>query len=514
MMTTFVLLLLILIPVASPLSFNFTGFRSDDRNITYERACAENNAIQLTKNVKHSIARATYAKPLHLYDKSTRRLTDFNTHFSFVIDSNKSTNYGDGIVFFLAPVNSRIPPGVSEGGRFGLTTEAETNNSTDYPFVAVEFDIYKNPYDPKPDHVGIDLNSVLSVTNITWWSSIPDGRENQARISYDSVSKNLSVVFTGFFNNKTVLQNLSYVVDLREYLPSLVTFGFAAATGDSTAAQTVLSWSFNSTLPDEIVTSSANHSSNKSDTGLAIGLSVGGVVASGLVLILFVMWKKRKNSWENEDNEEIEWMRKNWRGVLGRRSFCTRSWLKQQTNLQPKRSLEREEWEQCVVHRDIKSCNVMLDSNFNAKLGDFGLARLIDHEKTSQTTNVAGTMGYMAPEYCITGKASKESDMFSFGVVALEIACGRKPINHNLAENSRVMVEWVWELCRKGKLLDAADPKLSGEFIQEEMERLMIVGLWCAHPNSKLRPSIGQVIQIINFEASLPVLSLEMPEAN
>ncbi|KAI7738483.1 hypothetical protein M8C21_024862 [Ambrosia artemisiifolia] len=105
-----------------------------------------------------------------------------------------------------------------------------------------------------------------------------------------------------------------------------------------------------------------------------------------------------------------------------------------------------EEWEQCVLHRDIKSSNVMLDSNFNAKLGDFGLAKLVDHEKGSQTTVLAGTLGYMAPECLVTGRATKESDVFSFGVVALEIACGRKPIEDKAQENQVRLLEWVWDL--------------------------------------------------------------------
>ncbi|KAJ7943772.1 putative Kinase [Quillaja saponaria] len=99
-----------------------------------------------------------------------------------------------------------------------------------------------------------------------------------------------------------------------------------------------------------------------------------------------------------------------------------------------------EEWEQCVVHRDIKSSNIMLDSNFNVKLGDFGLARLMDHELGPKTTGLAGTLGYLAPEYVTTCRASKESDIYSFGIVALEIATGKKSID---PREDKGLVEWV-----------------------------------------------------------------------
>ncbi|KAL6847084.1 hypothetical protein ACP4OV_022937 [Aristida adscensionis] len=171
-----------------------------------------------------------------------------------------------------------------------------------------------------------------------------------------------------------------------------------------------------------------------------------------------------------------------------------------------------QEWEQCVVHRDIKPSNVMLDSSFNAKLGDFGLARLIDHGRGSHTTVLAGTRGYMDPECIITGRASTESDVYSFGVVLLEIACGRKPIV--VGEDAMIhLVQRVWELYGRGLILDAADARLKQEFNVQEMETVMVVGLWCAHPDQSLRPSIRQAVNVLRLEAALPSLPPRMPVA-
>ncbi|KAM4119687.1 hypothetical protein ACJW30_03G078000 [Castanea mollissima] len=170
-----------------------------------------------------------------------------------------------------------------------------------------------------------------------------------------------------------------------------------------------------------------------------------------------------------------------------------------------------EEWEQCVVHRDIKSSNIMLDSNFNAKLGDFGLARLVDHELGLQTTVLAGTMGYLAPECFTTGTASKESDVYSFGVVCLEIACGRKPVDPRVEPSKVRLVKWVWDLYGNGQLLEAVDKRLDMEFDEGQIKSLMVVGLWCCHPDPTSRPSIRQVMHVLKFEASLPNLPSKLP---
>ncbi|XP_074569122.1 L-type lectin-domain containing receptor kinase IX.1-like [Curcuma longa] len=176
-----------------------------------------------------------------------------------------------------------------------------------------------------------------------------------------------------------------------------------------------------------------------------------------------------------------------------------------------------EEWEQCVVHRDIKPSNVMLDSSFNAKLGDFGLARLVDHQQGQHATGVAGTLGYLAPECFHTGKASKESDVYSFGVVALEIATGRRAVEHNKeAEEEVRLLEWVWDMNGQGRLMEAADRRLEAQFeeaqFEVQMERLMLVGLWCAHPDQAQRPSMREAIQALRFEATtIPSLPKTLP---
>ncbi|XP_037439397.1 L-type lectin-domain containing receptor kinase IX.1-like [Triticum dicoccoides] len=172
-----------------------------------------------------------------------------------------------------------------------------------------------------------------------------------------------------------------------------------------------------------------------------------------------------------------------------------------------------QEWEQCVLHRDIKPSNIMLDASFAAKLGDFGLARLVDHGRGSHTTVLAGTMGYMDPECMTTGCTSAESDVYSLGVVLLEIACARRPLAVAEEEQMVHLAQRVWASYGVGRVLDAADARLEGEFDGDEMERVMVVGLWCAHPDRSLRPSIRQAVGVLRREQPLPTLPERMPVA-
>jgi serine/threonine protein kinase len=171
------------------------------------------------------------------------------------------------------------------------------------------------------------------------------------------------------------------------------------------------------------------------------------------------------------------------------------------------------EWEQRVVHGDIKPSNIMLDSLLGTKLGDFGLARLVDHGAgLLQTTKVVlGTTGYIDPEFVNTRRPSTESDVYSFGVVLLEIVSGLRPVIET-PERSFTLLRWVWSLYGRNAILDAADERLRGDEAEERwMERVLVVGLWCANPERSERPSVAQAMHALQSEETkLPELPLHM----
>ncbi|KAI4349176.1 hypothetical protein L6164_009804 [Bauhinia variegata] len=177
-----------------------------------------------------------------------------------------------------------------------------------------------------------------------------------------------------------------------------------------------------------------------------------------------------------------------------------------------------QECENQVIHRDIKTSNIMLDEGFNARLGDFGLARQTEHDKSPDATVAAGTMGYLAPEYLLTGRATEKTDVFSYGAVVLEVASGRRPIEKDATGVGKVgassnLVEWVWSLHREGRLLMAADPRLENEFDEGEMRRVLLVGLACSHPDPTDRPTMRGVVQMLVGESEVPIVPTTKPSA-
>ncbi|KAK8490409.1 hypothetical protein V6N13_076424 [Hibiscus sabdariffa] len=173
-----------------------------------------------------------------------------------------------------------------------------------------------------------------------------------------------------------------------------------------------------------------------------------------------------------------------------------------------------EEGEQVVLHRDIKASNVLLDSELNGRLGDFGLARLYDRNGDPQTTRLVGTLGYIDPELTRIGRATKASDVFSFGAFLLEVACGRKPFDPNKPPEEIFLVDVVNRSFKRDAIVECSDPRLQGNYVVEEMERVLKLGLLCSNTKSDLRPTIKQVVQFLEGSASLPDIPLDIRPQN
>ncbi|KAI7731503.1 hypothetical protein M8C21_015289, partial [Ambrosia artemisiifolia] len=546
--------LVFMIHSVTSLTFNLTniGPSNQNRDIVSqgEGSYISNDGIQVTpdgigSDRSQKAGRATYIRPLHLWDNRTGELASFSTNFTFVIDSNREIYYGDGLTFFLAQNNSVISP----GGAMGLPVNSTTAEAISR-FVAVEFDTFGNDWDPIPrtnvsmgDHVGISISSLASVRSQRWLSNVTDGRVCRAWIRYDSVSNNLSVSFTGFLNGTAVRQDgLVYTVDLRRQLPEWVIFGFSAATGAQFQKNNVRSWTFDSSdlqvdqnneEPPNTGLDSVEEKNSK--LGLVVGIPVGVIFLS---IIAFALWRNRRKVAEHEEEEEnsvdVE-MNNEFETGTGAKRYSYHELANSTGNFAEKEKLGeggfggvykgflKESSTYIAVKRVSKSSkqgmkeyasevkiisrlrhrnlvqligwchqkgelllvyehmeNGSLDSHlFKGKsllTWETRYRILVDHDKGSQTTMLAGTLGYMAPECLLT--------------------------------------EWVWELYGAGTLLEGVDPSLGSDFDEEEIKRLMIVGLWCVHPDSESRPSMRHAIKVLNSEASIPLLPPNMPVAS
>ncbi|TXG54073.1 hypothetical protein EZV62_019329 [Acer yangbiense] len=253
-----------------------------------------NQAIQLTinqrdKSLNGSLGRATYKEPMHLWDKVSGNLADFTTHFSFAINSQNNKFYADGFAFFLASNGSTLQNG-SQGGNLGL--------------------------------LSIDLDNMISLIIANWsWSDILNGGKAEAWINYNSSSKNLSLLLVDA-DDKTYPRNstsLYSIVDLRDYLPEWVTFGFSGATGSLFETHSIYSWDFSSSLQESMINQtiapvasmpspSIGRSSKK---WRVVVLAVGGgalvFVGSIIGLVWFCCWMKR-NKTEKRRMKLVDWV--------------------------------------------------------------------------------------------------------------------------------------------------------------------------------------------------------------
>uniref|UniRef100_A0ACD6AI40 Uncharacterized protein n=1 Tax=Avena sativa TaxID=4498 RepID=A0ACD6AI40_AVESA len=629
-------------------TFSFTTFHGDLRgaNMTVVGDAAINGgALQITPDSLNDAAdfltnrsgRVLYSAPFRLWrdDKTTgnanKKVASFSAVFTVNVFRAPGTEPAEGFAFLIAPSADK-PPAGSYGGFLGLTN-ASTDGNASNRIVAVELDTEKQPYDPDDNHIGLNVNSVVSVANV---SLRPLGIEicpvktakYNVWIDYDGAALRIAVYMADVAEPKPASPVLASKLDLGATVAESSYFGFSASTGRKYQLNCVLAWNMTvERIPWDV--DEPSKTSKGLTLGLvAVGVSVAVLAAAALGCYYLCVVRRRKVKSEEEgsaitgtmirslaggprefDYRELRKATNNfdermklgqggygvvYRGVVvddhnnpstagttvevavkkfsrassqGENDFLSElsiinrlrhkhlvrlvGWSHDNGELllvyeyMPNGSLDQhlfssaptagsrprqplgwelrygivqgvasalhylhDQYDQRVVHRDLKASNIMLDANFTARLGDFGLARAIETDKTSYMEEVAGgvhgTVGYIAPECFHTEKATRESDVYAFGAVILETVCGRRPRCD--IEGFHFLVDWVWRLHRDGRALEAVDPNLDGAFDEDDAERLLMLGLACSHPTPAERPKAQAISQILMRSMPVPAV--------
>ncbi|XP_056693648.1 probable LRR receptor-like serine/threonine-protein kinase At1g56130 [Spinacia oleracea] len=158
-----------------------------------------------------------------------------------------------------------------------------------------------------------------------------------------------------------------------------------------------------------------------------------------------------------------------------------------------------------IVHRDVKSSNILLDSDLHPKISDFGLAKLYDDKKTHMSTVVAGTIGYIAPEYAMRGHLTEKVDVFAFGVVALEIVSGRSNCDSSLSMEEMYLLDWAWHLYENKQGVELVDKKLK-EVNEAEVNRLIAIAFLCTQTSPAHRPTMSRVLAMLSGDVEVGII--------
>ncbi|XVE95664.1 hypothetical protein REPUB_Repub02eG0118100 [Reevesia pubescens] len=610
-------------------------------NITlYGNALFRNNGISLTQETNclqssfpSDIGRALYVYPIRFLDLKSKHIASFTCRFSFSIIPNPLCPFGDGIVFLIT---SNADSFSFSNGYMGLPQLDDLNSQDSY--FAVEFDTSFNPSlgDINGNHIGVDVNSVVSLASVDVVSKgvdLKSGKRITAWIEYRDSAK-LIQIWVSYSSTKPPAPVLVAQIDLSKQFKEYMHVGFSASNGQGSAMHIVEHWRFKtfstyrpSAFPLDSIEegycfmcspkdSYDPHKRSVKTWSMVVLLGclvVSAVSVITIPIICFIVMRKKREVGRiskraqtrvQMNNVPTRWslteiksatmgFHRNrivgegasavvYRGTVpsgetvavkrfdqsNRKAFtrnpfttefatmagclkhknlvqlqgwcCEGSELVLVYEFLPNGSLDRllhgnsdsstflswslrlkvvlgvasaltfvhEECQRQIIHRDVKTCNIMLDDEFNAKLGDFGLAEVYEHSCASREATIpAGTIGYLAPEYVYCGIPTVKTDVYSFGVVVLEVATGKRPVG----EDGTILVDWVWDLWVKRKLIEAADSRLSGRYNTLEMERMLMVGLCCVHPNHEKRPTVKEAARILRGEAAIPLLPSMRP---
>ncbi|KAE8696569.1 L-type lectin-domain containing receptor kinase IV.1 [Hibiscus syriacus] len=434
------LILLISLAASDDVSFIYNGFRSANLSLDGIAEFSSNGLLKLTNETKSKRAHAFYPQPVNFKNTTNGSVSSFSTTFVFAIASGYQNLTGHGMAFVISPTKSF--PGAFAAQYLGLFNDSNNGNPRNHVF-AVEFDTIPNAQfnDINGDHVGIDINGLNSR------ASFPAGYYEDGSRQF----RNLSLTMTAGQRIQVWIEyhGIQKRMDgMTEFIAEIVSLG---------------------RLRHRNLVQLLGYCRRKGELLLIYDYMPNGSLDKYLY---------------DQSNLTLNW-RQRFKVIKGVASGLF---------------YLHEGWEQVVIHRDVKASNVLLDGELNGRLGDFGLARLYDHETEPHTTHVVGTLGYLAPELTRTGKATPCTDVFAFGAFLLEVACGRRPISQSRTE-AVILVDWVYSCWKKGDILEAKDRNMGSDYVAEEVELVLKLGLICSHSEPEARPSMRHVVQILEGDA-------------
>ncbi|KAA8516531.1 hypothetical protein F0562_016963 [Nyssa sinensis] len=529
-----------------------------------------NGSVRLTGDLavpNSGAGRVLYSRPVRFRQPGGENPASFSTFFTLSVANLNPSSIGGGLAFVISPDDESVG---GAGPYLGLVDPNGIPNG----IVAVEFDTLMDVEfnDINGNHVGLDLNSMVS-TQVgdleTIGVDLKSGDLVNSWIEYSGSTRvfNISVSYS---NLKPKEPLLSFNLDLDQYVNDFMFVGFSGSTQGSTEIHSIEWWSFSSSFdtnsksgsaeasttppppppPTATLTNPTTDSISPAPPSMAPSESnsttlqtleknskchnqlckggpgaVAGVVTAGAfflalfaVVLIWVYSKKFKHVKKSESlASEIIKMPKefsykelklatkcfNSTRIIGHGAFGT-----------VYKGILPETGDIVAV----KKCSHSGQGNaeFFSELSIIGTLRHRNLVRLQDATVAAGTMGYLAPEYLLTGRATDKTDVFSYGAVVLEVASGRRPIEKEAIGVGKVgvgsnLVEWVWSLHREGRLLMAADPRLGGEFDEGEMRRVLLVGLACSQPDPMARPTMRGVVQMLVGEAEVPIVPRAKP---
>ncbi|WJX56839.1 hypothetical protein P8452_42459 [Trifolium repens] len=536
-------ILLLFVQVSSQVNqFLYEGFKDiGPNNLTLEgfAKIEKNGIIRLTNHTNNITGHAFYPLPFQLKNSTTGKAFSFSSSFVLAVVPQYPNIGGHGMAFTIATTKDLKGSPIQY---LGLFNSSNVGNFSNHLF-AVEFDTVQDfGFDDINDnHVGIDINGLKSNASVIagyytdndstkQYFNIKSGKPILAWVDYDS-SLNLVSVTLSSTSTKPKKPTLFFHVDLSHIFHDTMYVGFSASTGLQLASSHyILGWSFriNGLAPSLDLSSLPQLTQpKKKNTSLITRVSVTvSVVVLCFIAIGIYIFRKIKNAdviepWELEvgphrySYQELNKATKGFKEkeLLGQGGFgrvykgtLPNSDIQvavKRVSHESKQGLREFVSEIASIGR-LRHRNLVQLLGWCRRKGDLLLV-LCEHGDNPGTTRVVGTLGYLAPELLRTGKTSTSSDGFAFGAFLLEVACGRRPIEPKALQEELVLVDWVWERYKEGRILEVVDPKLNGNFDENEVVMVLKLGLICSNDVPIIRPSMRHVMRILDGEVELPI---------